>query len=151
LAREWGQRRAAHDKMSHSRGHDYQHTPPLVVEGEQKEKRRRRTSKEVKEDEAKAQAEKERLQRLFDAGDTTFTTLGVIDVNMGEKKKGRKKRKTSQSAGKENIDPPSAAVSRKRGRPKIPRQTPSAVDGGEHRPTLLPTSQPSVNLDRWAQ
>ena len=108
LSREWGNRRAAHDRTSESRGHDYQHTPPLLEEEEKKERRRRRTSQEVKEDEAKLEAERERLRRLFDAGDTTFTTLGVIDVNMRVQERKAKKAKHSSSAGKENSDHPPA-------------------------------------------
>ena len=50
LACEQGKRRAAHDRVSHSRGHDYQHTPPLYKMDENgqevQQKRKARRSKE---------------------------------------------------------------------------------------------------------
>ena len=112
LACEHGQRRATHERASHSRGHDYQHTPPLYVEDENgeevKRKRKARRSKEQMDaDKAEEQAEKRRLAVLFERGDTTFTTLGVIDVNLQPKgTKGRKKGKCDdelegEEAGKE--------------------------------------------------
>ena len=112
LACEHGQRRATHERASHSRGHDYQHTPPLYVEDENgeevKRKRKARRSKEQMDaDKAEEQAEKRRLAVLFERGDTTFTTLGVIDVNLQPKgTRGRKKGKCddeleSEDAGKE--------------------------------------------------
>jgi len=111
LAREFGKRRAAHDRASERRGHDYQHTPPLFGEEEKKERRRRRTPAEMKAEEVQLEAERNRLQGLFDAGDTTFTTLGVIDVNLGAKQRKAKKAKKARitaSTGKENVDPASA-------------------------------------------
>ena len=99
LTCEQGQRRAAHDRASHSRGHDYQHTPPLYMEDENgeevKRKRKARRSKEQMDaDKAEEEAVKRRLAALFECGDTTFTTLGVIDVNLQPKgTKGRKKGK----------------------------------------------------------
>ena len=112
LACEHGQRRATHDRASHSRGHDYQHTPPLYVEDENgeevKRKRKARRSKEqMDNDKAEVEAEKRRLAMLFESGDTTFTTLGVIDVNLQPKgTRGRKKGKCDdelegEDAGKE--------------------------------------------------
>jgi hypothetical protein len=108
LAREFGKRRAAHDRASQSRGHDYQHTPPLFAEEEKKERRARRTKEQIEKEEAEREAEEKRLKALFDAGDTTFTTLGVIDVNLGTKKRKAKKARISESTGKENVDPASA-------------------------------------------
>ena len=108
LAREFGKRRAEHDRASQSHGHDYQHTPPLLAEEEKTERRRRRTAEERKADEDKAEAERLRLQALYDAGDTTFTTLGVIDVNLRPKGRKAKKAKVSTAPGKENVDPSSA-------------------------------------------
>jgi hypothetical protein len=112
LACEQGQRRATHDWASHSRGHDYQHTPPLYVDDENgeevKRKRKARRSKEQMDaDKAEEEAEKRRLAVLFECGDTTFITLGVIDVNLQPKgTKGRKKGKNDdelegEEAGKE--------------------------------------------------
>ena len=113
LACEQGQRRATHDRASHSRGHDYQHTPPLYVEDgngdEVKRKRKARRSKEQMDaDKAEEEAEKRRLAVLFESGDTTFTTLGVIDVSLQPKgTRGRKKGKCDdeleeeEEAGKE--------------------------------------------------
>jgi hypothetical protein len=138
LSREWGKRRAAHDRVSQSRGHDYQHSPPLVIEEEKKEKRRRRTSQEVKEDEAKAQAEKERLRRLFDAGDTTFTTLGVIDVNMRVQERKAKKAKHSSSAGKENSEHPPAT---RDPRPSCTIPVPASATHAAMSVTQLPVSR----------
>jgi hypothetical protein len=114
LAREFGKRRAEHDRASQSQGHEYQHTPPLFGDEEKKEKkekRRRRTPKEKKADDDKAEAERTRLRGLYDAGDTTFTTLGVVDILKPKGKKGRKakKAKGSRATGKENIDPRSEA------------------------------------------
>ena len=109
LGREFGKRRAEHDRESHGHGHDYQHTPPLFGDEEKPEKRRRRTADERKADEDKALAERTRLQALYDAGDTTFTTLGVIDVNLRPKGRKAKKAKASAAPGKENVDPTSAA------------------------------------------
>ena len=112
LAREFGKRRAAHDKASNGRGHDYQHSPPLftadgVGTAVQPQKRKPRRKPEQIAKENQEQKEKEdRLRALFDAGDTTFTTLGVIDMNVsveesqrGRKKRGRKK-KTGKGVGK---------------------------------------------------
>ena len=100
LAREFGKRRAAHDRTSQCRGHDYQHSPPLYSRDSDEEvettrRRPRRSKEQIEREEAETRAEKERLQVLFDSGDTTFTTLGVIDVNVMPKggKKGRKKGK----------------------------------------------------------
>jgi hypothetical protein len=108
LAREFGKRRAEHDRASQSHGHEYQHTPPLFGEEEKTERRRRRTAEERKSEEDKAEAERTRLQGLYDAGDTTFTTLGVIDVNLRPKGRKAKKAKASTTTGKENVDPASA-------------------------------------------
>jgi hypothetical protein len=146
LACEQGQRRAAHDRASNNRGHDYQHTPPLYVVDEDgdevKQKRKARRSKEqIEKDKAEEDAEKRRLTALFDCGDTTFTTLGVIDVNLQPKgTKGRKKGKRDEeeeeeeeergkkqrgkdekvsetgTADKENSDPSLPSVPRKRQR-----------------------------------
>jgi hypothetical protein len=146
LACEQGKRRAAHDRASHSRGHEYQHTPPLYEEdgkGEEvRQKRKARRSKEqMDQDKAEEDAEKGRLAVLFECGDTTFTTLGVIDVNLQPKgRKGRSKGKRveeekeeeeergrkedgkdeqvieTSTANKENVDPSLPSVSRKRQR-----------------------------------
>jgi len=65
----------------------------------------------MKAEEDQLEAERNRLQGLFDAGDTTFTTLGVIDVNLGAKQRKAKKAKKARitaSTGKENVDPASA-------------------------------------------
>jgi len=150
LAREFGKRRAAHDRTSSSRGHEYEHTPPLYRVDEYGEEMRqprkpRRSKQQIEQEEVEAKAEKERLKALFDNGDTTFTTLGVIDVNLrpkGRKKgrnKGKKKgkkgeeegeseeeedegeeEKVTRAAGKENIDPPHTSATRKRRRGKEP-------------------------------
>ena len=145
LACGHSQRRATHDKASHSRGHDYQHTPPLYAEDESgdevKRKRKARRSKEQMDaDKAEEEAEKRRLTVLFERGDTTFTTLGVIDVNLQPKgTRGRKKGKANEekeeeeergrkedgkdeqvietaTANKENVDPSLPSVPRKRQR-----------------------------------
>ena len=146
LACEHGQRRATHDRISHSLGHDYQHTPPLYEVDENgdevKQKRKARRSKEqIDNDKAEEDAEKRRLAALFDCGDTTFTTLGVIDVNLQPKgRKGRSKGKREEeekeeeeergrkedgkdeqvietaTANKENVDPSLPSVPRKRQR-----------------------------------
>ena len=50
---------------------------------EVKRKRKARRSKEqMEQDKANEEAEKRRLAVLFECGDTTFTTLRVIDVNL---------------------------------------------------------------------
>ena len=156
LACEQGQRRAAHDRASHHRGHDYQHTPPLYEEDENgeevKQKRKARRSKEqMDRDKADEDAEKQRLTALFECGDTTFTTLGVIDVNLQPKgTRGRKKGKrdeeeeqeetgkeeagreedVTKAAGKENSDPSPPSVRGKRQRraerTPVERKRPSA-------------------------
>jgi hypothetical protein len=130
---------------SEYRGHDYEHTPPLFGEEGKKERRRRRTPEEMKEEEDKQEAERGRLQALFDGGDTTFTTLGVIDVNLQPKKKGRKKKgekgeereeegkekeKVWREADKENIQAPPSSASRKRGRDEEQVATTSTVTAG---------------------
>jgi len=148
LACEQGQRRAAHDRASHSRGHEYQHTPPLYEDDENgeevKQKRKARRSKEqMEQDKAEEEAEKRRLTALFDCGDTTFTTLGVIDVNLQPKgMRGRKKgkgnenkeqedeeggetrvgkdEKVTREADKENIDPSRL--------PSVPRKRQRCLD-----------------------
>jgi hypothetical protein len=78
----------------------------------------------MERDKAAQAQEGQRLKALFDGGDTTFTTLGVIDVNVqpkGGKRKGRKRKPaeektTEMTGGKENSS--SAVlhvVSKKRG------------------------------------
>jgi hypothetical protein len=96
LAREYGKRRAAYDKASQDRGHDYQHTPPLYrteEDGEEvrQQRRTRRSKEQIEKENEMQEVEKGRVRRLFDEGDTTFTTLGVINVNVLQKKRGRKK------------------------------------------------------------
>jgi hypothetical protein len=111
LARERGLRRAQHDAASQRQGHDYQHTPPLFSQEEKNGKRRRRTSEEVKAGKEKEEAEKRRLQGLFDAGDTTFTTLGTVNVNVCPKERKAKKAKKTGADGQENrYDEPPVAV-----------------------------------------
>jgi hypothetical protein len=132
LAREFGKRRAVHDRASQCRGHEYQHTPPLFGEEEEEEeherqgRKARRSKEQIEKDNAEQEAKRRRLQALFDGGDTTFTTLGVIDVNLQPKgKKGRKgekeekeeKEESPSTTGKENIDPPLLTTSRKRRMP----------------------------------
>jgi hypothetical protein len=133
LAREFGKRRAAHDRTSQNLGHDYEHTPPLFAEGEKKTRKPRRSKEQIEREAAEKDAEKQRLRALFDKGDTTFTTLGVIDVNLQPKGKKKKKKKKgekgkkrekgeakvkggeqSTAAGKENSDPPRPDPPRKR-------------------------------------
>jgi len=63
----------------------------------------------VKADREKEEAEKRRLQGLFDAGDTTFTTLGTVNVNVCPKGRRAKKAKMTRAAGQENDEPPVAA------------------------------------------
>jgi hypothetical protein len=130
LAREFGKRRAAYDRESERRGHEYEHTPPLFRGGgdgddDERQGRQPRRSKEQMERDRAAEAEEgQRLKALFDGGDTTFTTLGVIDVNVqpkGGKGKGRKRKPaeektTETTGGKENSSSPVlAVVSKKRG------------------------------------
>jgi hypothetical protein len=105
LVRDWGKRRAEHARASQSLGHDYQHTPPLFGEAEKKERRKRRTTEEVKADKEKEETEKRRLQGLFDAGDNTFTSLGIVNVNVCPKERKAKKAKKTRAAGRENGDP----------------------------------------------
>jgi hypothetical protein len=105
LAREFGKRRAAHDRASQYRGHDYQHSPPLYTgddDGEvvQQKRKPRRSKAQIAKEKAEQEAEDSRRRALFDGGDVTFTTLGVIDVNLPVKKKGRKKKKRAE--GEEN-------------------------------------------------
>ena len=105
LAREFGKRRAAHDRTSQCRGHDYQHSPPLYTgddDGEvvQQKRKPRRSKAQIEKEKAEQEAEDSRRRALFDGGDVTFTTLGVIDVNLPVKKKGRKKKKRAE--GEEN-------------------------------------------------
>ena len=64
LAREFGKRRAAFDRTSKGRGHDYEHTPPLYREGtlgeEKKPQRKPRRSKaQIERDNAEEEAERE--------------------------------------------------------------------------------------------
>jgi hypothetical protein len=122
LAREFGKRRAVHDRASANRGHEYQHTPPLYEGdeyGEEVTQRRktRRSREQIEKEKAEQEAEEQRLKAMFDEGDTTFTTLGVIDVNLPKKKtknkqenetKKAKKVKLSASTDKENADPSSS-------------------------------------------
>jgi hypothetical protein len=151
LARDFGKRRAAHDRTSQSRGHEYQHTLPLYEEdeyGEEVTKRRkpRRSKEQIEKEKAEEEAEERRLRALFDGGDTTFTTLGVIDVNLQPKKQGRKKKgekgeereeegkekeeKMWRAADKENIQAPPSSASRKRGRDEEQVATTSTVTAG---------------------
>ena len=138
LAREFGKRRATHDRASSRRGHEYENTPPLYREDEDGEEARqprksRRSKQQIEREKAEAEAEKQRLKALFDEGDATFTTLGVIDVNVKPKgKRGRKKKKkkgeeegeerkekegkVTRRAGKENIEHPPTPAPRKRRR-----------------------------------
>jgi len=147
LARDFGKRRAAHDRTSQGRGREYQHTLPLYEEdeyGEEVTKRRkpRRSKEQIEKEKAEQEAEERRLRALFDDGDTTFTTLGVIDVNLQPKKQGRKKKeekgeereeegkekeKVWRAAGKENIQAPPSAALRKRGRDEEQVATTSTV------------------------
>jgi len=88
-----------------------QQTPPLFGQEEKKERRRRRTTEEVKADKEKEEAEKRTLQGLFDAGDTTFTTLGTVNVNVCPKERKAKKAKKTGADGQENrYDEPPVAV-----------------------------------------
>ena len=126
LAREFGKRRAAHDRTSQCRGHDYQHSPPLYSGGADEEsgttrRKSRRSKEQIEREEAEKKAEQERLKALFDGGDVTFTTLGVIDVNLGVTGKGRKKKR--KEGGQENVgegdskrDPPPTPRIRSDGR-----------------------------------
>ena len=144
LAREFGKRRAAHDRASQCRGHDYQHSPPLYTgddDGEKvrQERKRRRSKEQIEREKAEKEAEDSRRRALFDGGDVTFTTLGVttlgvIDVNLPVKKKGRKKKreKGEENAGGENAGEENSASSP----PPTPRkrrtgQQPSVVKGVE--------------------
>jgi hypothetical protein len=127
LAREFGKRRAAHDRTSQCRGHDYQHSPPLYSRGADEESgttrrmpKPRRSKEQIEREEAEKKAEKERLKALFDGGDVTFTTLGVIDVNLGVTGKGRKKKR--EEGGKENAEE-SQKESRKRRKEKRGEET----------------------------
>ena len=117
--------------------------------------------RQIKKEEAETRAEKERLKALFDNGDTTFTTLGVIDVNVMPKgrKKGRKKGKTgkkgeeegeeekvTRAAGRENDDPSQTSEPRKRRRGGEPasvtvetetsRRADESASGRHHAATL---------------
>jgi hypothetical protein len=148
LARDFGKRRAAHDRTSQCRGHEYQQPLPLYEEDEYGEeevtKRRkpRRSKEQIEKEKTEQEAEERRLRALFDDGDTTFTTLGVIDVNLQPKKQGRKKKeekgeereeegkekeKVWRAAGKENIQAPPSAALRKRGRDEEQLATTSTV------------------------
>jgi hypothetical protein len=64
-------------------------------------KKPRRTKEQIDKDEKEQQEKEDRLRALFDGGDTTFSTLGVIDVNVLLKKNGRtrKKREGGQTEG----------------------------------------------------
>ena len=126
LAREFGKRRAAHDRTSQCRGHDYQHSPPLYnadagEEGGTTRRKPRRSKEQIEQEKADKKAESQRLKALFDGGDVTFTTLGVIDVNLVVKGKGRKKKREkgeeTVAAGKENGNQSSPAPSSKRRSP----------------------------------
>ena len=125
LAREFGKRRAAHDRTSQCRGHDYHHSPPLYngnageePQGGTTTRRKPRRSKEqIEQEKTEKKAESQRLRALFDGGDVTFTTLGVIDVNLVVIGKGRKKKREKgeePAAGKENGDQSAPAPSQKR-------------------------------------
>jgi len=73
---------------------------------EVKQKRKARRSKEqMDKDKADEDAERQRLTALFECGDTTFTTLGVIDVNLQPKgTRGRKKGKRLETRGENQKD-----------------------------------------------
>lgn len=174
LAREFGKRRAAHDRTSSSRGHEYEHTPPLYRVDEYREEVRqprkpRRSKQQIEKEEAGAKAEKERLKALFDNGDTTFTTLGVIDVNLKPKgrKKGRKKGKKqgkkgkkgeseeeeedhgeeeNRAAGKENIDPPQTSAPRKRRRGEEPTSVTVEMETSQRADESANGRHPAVTL-----
>ena len=141
LAREFGKRRAAHDRTSQCRGHGYQHSPPLYSgnvseEGGTTRRKPRRSKEQIEQEKAQQKAEKERLKALFDGGDVTFTTLGVVDVNLGMKGKGRKKKREkgeeTAAAGKENreSDQAAPAPSKKR-RSRGTQETPTVVTMAE--------------------
>ena len=178
LAREFGKRRAAHDRTSSCRGHDYQHTPPLYAEEEYGEELRpqrkpRRSKEQIERENAEEEAEKQRLKALFNGGDTTFTTLGVIDVNLKPKgtkkgKKGKKgeeeederekEEKVTRAAGKENLDhPPPPALRRKRRRGEQPTvasmevetlQQRADVSGDDRRSTMTSAGAGSSPLSQ---
>jgi len=124
LAREFGKRRAAHDRTSQCRGHDYQHSPPLYNGDDDgavvRQKRKPRRSKaQIEKEKAEQEAVDSRRRALFDGGDATFTTLGVINVNLPVKKKGRKKKKRAKGEenepqGDENSDSSPTPAQRKR-------------------------------------
>jgi hypothetical protein len=130
LAREFGKRRAAYDRESELRGHEYEHTPPLFGvaggddDGERQRRKPPRSKQQIAREKAEQAEEGRRLKTLFDGGDTTFTTLGVIDVNVqpkGGKRKGRKRKPaeektTARTGGQENSSSPVLPVgSKKRG------------------------------------
>ena len=92
--------------------------PPLYTgdvseEGGTTRRKPRRSKEQIEQEKADQKAEKERLKALFDGGDVTFTTLGVIDINLGMKGKGRKKKREKEeetvAAGKENRESDQAA------------------------------------------
>ena len=107
LSREFGKRRAVHDRASQGRGHDYQHSPPLYNgddDGEvssQPQKKSRRSKEQIQKEAEEKKVEEDRLRALFDSGDSTFTTLGVIDVNVLTKRKGRKTKRKEGEGEKE--------------------------------------------------
>jgi hypothetical protein len=156
LAREFGKRRAAHDRTSQCRGHDYQHSPPLYSRGADEESgttrrmpKPRRSKEQIEREEAEKKAEKERLKALFDGGDVTFTTLGVVDVNLGVTGKGRKKKR--KEGGKENADEGNSErdplpTPRKR---RTGQQLPApVVKGREVTPTTATAADGSSQLPR---
>jgi hypothetical protein len=163
LAREFGKRRVAHDQTSQCRGHDYQHSPPLYSTDADEEcgttrRKPRRSKEQVEKEEAEAKAEKERLKALFDNGDTTFTTLGVVDVNVKPKgrKSGRKKgkkgedegeeEKVTRAAGKENIDPPQTSAPRKRRRGEEPTSVMVEMETSQRADESANSRHPAVTL-----
>ena len=155
LAREFGKRRAAHDRESQRHGYDYQHTPPLFDEerdGERAVRKPRRSKEQMERDKAAQSEEGQRLKALFDGGDTSFTTLGVIDVNVqpkGGKGKGRKRKQaegktTERTGGKENSSAPVLpVVSKKRGThtmeaasSRMPTQLQASAKGDDGQPPV---------------
>lgn len=150
LAREFGKRRAAHDRTSQCRGHDYQHSPPLYNGDDDgavvRQKRKPRRSKaQIEKDKAEQEAKDSRQRALFDGGDATFTTLGVIDVNLPVmKKKGRKKKKRAkgeenQPQGEESSDSSPAPAERKRRTAQKPKAD-SMMAGEKTLTAILPGS-----------
>jgi hypothetical protein len=138
LAREFGKRRAAHDRASSRRGHEYENTPPLYREDEHGEevRRPRRSKQQIEREKAEAEAEKQRLKALFDEGDATFTTLGVIDVNVRPKGKRGRKKKNKKKKGEEEGEEGEEGEERKEKEGKVTRR--AGKENIEHPPTPAP-------------